>query len=98
MVVTMIKYIVKHHFLYSFRYIFFFQLPFLPELNFKLDDFSVFDKLFTSERNPSIAEDAKQAAEAIVPYKYVFSQPGEAKHLYFTGKLVPTCSLSYKCN
>ncbi|BFY97646.1 hypothetical protein BsWGS_00686 [Bradybaena similaris] len=57
-------------------YIFFFQLPFLPELNFKLDDFSVFDKLFVSERNPRIAEDAKQAEEAINPYKYVFSQPG----------------------
>ncbi|CAG5133394.1 unnamed protein product [Candidula unifasciata] len=57
-------------------YMFFFQLPFLPELNFKLDDFSLFDELFVSERNSDISKDAKKAAENIVPYKYVFSQPG----------------------
>uniref|UniRef100_A0A0B7BIC4 AB hydrolase-1 domain-containing protein n=1 Tax=Arion vulgaris TaxID=1028688 RepID=A0A0B7BIC4_9EUPU len=58
-------------------YMFFFQLPYLPELMLKLDDFSAFDSLFQSQKKVNVSgESVTTKEDSIAPYKYVFSQPG----------------------
>jgi pimeloyl-ACP methyl ester carboxylesterase len=57
-------------------YVFFFQLPFLPELVLKLQDFAFFDSLLPSKHKQGSDEADKAREENIAPYKYTFSQPG----------------------
>ncbi|XP_013774540.1 epoxide hydrolase 4-like [Limulus polyphemus] len=58
-----------HQFFKSW-YIFFFQLPLVPELDFCAKDLAVFDKEFCSDGRSICSE------EEIEAYKYYFSQPG----------------------
>ncbi|KAJ1521111.1 hypothetical protein ONE63_002813 [Megalurothrips usitatus] len=53
-------------------YIFLFQLPFLPELFVKTDNFSMFDRIFINpkKRQAWVTDDDIEA------FKYTFSQPG----------------------
>jgi pimeloyl-ACP methyl ester carboxylesterase len=55
-------------------YMMFFQLPWLPELAMKIEDFSIFDQMIASETKPGTSPE--NTDENIAPYKYVFSQPG----------------------
>ncbi|GFN83436.1 epoxide hydrolase 4-like [Plakobranchus ocellatus] len=48
-------------------YMFLFQLPYLPELLFKVHDFGVFSRIFKA---------GKASEEDLLAYKHVFSQPG----------------------
>lgn len=60
-------------------YMYFFQLPFLPELYMKTGNYATFDTMF-----PSKVKDAQNSAgsssstsdDNATPYKYTFSQPG----------------------
>lgn len=52
-------------------YIFFFQMPMLPELAMTCDDLIAFDKMFSTRHNKEMTNEYLEA------YKYVFSQPGE---------------------
>ena len=50
-------------------YIFFFQLPFLPEISLKLRKFNVFNRLAEPLKH-------KMSEDELCAYKYTFSQPG----------------------
>ncbi|KAG8280257.1 Epoxide hydrolase 4 [Homalodisca vitripennis] len=52
-------------------YIFFFQLPYLPEMYMRIKDMSKINKLFTSKKSPS-----PYTAEDIEAYKFTFGKPG----------------------
>ncbi|CAG5133395.1 unnamed protein product, partial [Candidula unifasciata] len=59
------------------RYVFFFQLPYLPELTISLDDFAVFNTLLPTKYRKETSENKDEAIqEHVAPYKYTFSQPG----------------------
>ncbi|XP_049837049.1 epoxide hydrolase 4-like [Schistocerca gregaria] len=59
----------KDQFLKSW-YVFFYQLPFLPELALRLDDFGIFDTIFRMYAKVPIKK------EEIEAYKYTFGKPG----------------------
>ncbi|BFY97647.1 hypothetical protein BsWGS_00687 [Bradybaena similaris] len=59
------------------RYVFFFQLPFLPEFALKLGDYALFNALLPSKFSKPKSEIPDSVTqEHIAPYKYTFSQPG----------------------
>lgn len=51
-------------------YVLMFQMPILPELMMKADDFASFHKVWENDFNEHFTEEDLEA------YKYVFSQPG----------------------
>ncbi|KAL4227810.1 Epoxide hydrolase 4 [Mactra antiquata] len=51
-------------------YMYFFQVPFVPELVFRSNDLVFFDRLMGSIKN------TKQTQEVVEAYKYVYSKPG----------------------
>lgn len=52
-------------------YVYFFQMPLLPELTLAMDDFELFKKaMCNGEYNKNVTE------EDIEAYKYTFSKPG----------------------
>ncbi|XP_025105522.1 epoxide hydrolase 4-like [Pomacea canaliculata] len=55
-------------------YMYFFQLPFLPELMFKLQDYAILDQLFRSKHS-GVRSD-RMSDEDIEAYKYTFSRSG----------------------
>lgn len=57
---------------FFFRYMFFFQLPFLPELYVSSYDFITFAKMLRQGKGNS----SKVTSEDIEAYKYTFGQPG----------------------
>jgi len=62
--------------IYNYRYMFFLQNFFLPEIQFQADDFSIFKKVFHSKSTGFINKDYITDADIEV-YKYTFSQPGK---------------------
>lgn len=62
--------------LYCYRYIFFFQLPYLPELYLRIKDLAQINKCYTSTKNPS-----PYTEEDVEAYKFTFGKPGRS---YFT--------------
>lgn len=57
----------------SSLYVFFFQLPYLPELSFKVNDFDLFRKLFRRNKPRELSPISDEDIEA---FKYTFSKPG----------------------
>ena len=57
---------------------FFFQLPYIPELYFQSDDFTVFPRLFHKKPDGLINTDLVTDNDIEV-YKYTFSQKGNKK-------------------
>ncbi|XP_025105523.1 epoxide hydrolase 4-like [Pomacea canaliculata] len=55
-------------------YIYFFQLPFLPELMFRLQDYAILDQLFRGKHS-GVRSD-RMSDEDIEAYKYTFSRSG----------------------
>lgn len=53
-------------------YIFFFQMPILPELAMTCEDLVSFDKMLSSRHNDEMTDEYLEA------YKYVFSKPGNS--------------------
>lgn len=51
-------------------YMIFFQMPILPELTIKVNDFAIFDKMLKADSNEYFTDEDLEA------YKYVYSQPG----------------------
>lgn len=51
-------------------YIFFFQMPILPELLIASDDYAVFDAIYNGKFNENFTEEDLDA------YKFTFSRPG----------------------
>jgi hypothetical protein len=62
----------------NYRYFFFFQLPFLPELYVKSYDYIGFAKMLRQGKGNS----SKVTSEDIEAYKYTFSQPGTIPKKY----------------
>ena len=52
---------------------FFFQLPYLPELMISLEDYGIFDMFGKASEKAYVHPLSKEEIEA---YKYTFSQPG----------------------
>lgn len=57
-------------------YMFFFQCPFLPELLFQSDDFSIYKELFHS-RSAGLVNKDLVTDDDIEVFKYTFSQPSK---------------------
>uniref|UniRef100_A0A1B6JJR5 AB hydrolase-1 domain-containing protein n=2 Tax=Homalodisca liturata TaxID=320908 RepID=A0A1B6JJR5_9HEMI len=69
---------VLHRSLDQFRrswYVFFFQLPYLPELVLRMDDFASFEKNIKSNKSPQPLTE-----EDLEAFKYTFGKPGALKH------------------
>ncbi|KAG8295127.1 Epoxide hydrolase 4 [Homalodisca vitripennis] len=69
---------VLHRSLDQFRrswYVFFFQLPYLPELVLRMDDFASFEKNIKSTKSPQPFTE-----EDLEAFKYTFGKPGALKH------------------
>ncbi|XP_067666828.1 epoxide hydrolase 4-like [Haliotis asinina] len=82
------SYIEKH--LSQFKkswYVFFFQLPFLPELALQVRDMKQLERLFTGRRCGLTS--GKLSADDLEAYKYSFSRPGAATATlnYYRGML-----------
>ena len=58
---------------FSTRYIFFYQLPYLPELALRCNDLGNFKKVF---RGDTPKEESLVSDEDIEAYKYTFGKPG----------------------
>ncbi|XP_046582552.1 epoxide hydrolase 4-like [Haliotis rubra] len=63
-------------------YIFFFQIPFVPELMMRVNDMKALEKMFTGRQGGLTSDNC--SADDIEAYKYVFSKPGAA-----------TCAINY---
>lgn len=61
---------------------FFFQLPWLPELTFRLGNFAIFERLMPSKSKTNDPKDRVKDRN-IAPYKYTFSQPGKHSMLSY---------------
>ncbi len=60
--------------MFCFRYMFFFQVPFLPELTFSFGDYQAVDAIFKSKKTGlTTGTFSKTDSEA---YKYAISRPG----------------------
>uniref|UniRef100_V9LCY1 Epoxide hydrolase 4 n=2 Tax=Callorhinchus milii TaxID=7868 RepID=V9LCY1_CALMI len=57
-------------------YLFFFQVPWLPEFMLTINDFKALKYLFTSQSTGIRRKDCRMTADEIEAYLYVFSQPG----------------------
>uniref|UniRef100_A0A2C9KWN7 Uncharacterized protein n=1 Tax=Biomphalaria glabrata TaxID=6526 RepID=A0A2C9KWN7_BIOGL len=61
-------------------YVFFFQLPWLPEFTMKSNDLKIFDSMVEKKKDTEEEEKAATVtvieSEDIAAYKYTFSQPG----------------------
>ncbi|CAG0918884.1 unnamed protein product [Notodromas monacha] len=57
----------------DYWYMFFFQLPYLPEFCFKISDFSALDRMF---KHPQRRTESIISAEDMDAFKYVYSRPG----------------------
>ncbi len=84
------KVIMSSEFLDQFKkswYIFYFQMPRLPEYTISLNDFAVFKAVGSKNKSDTYSEDDMEA------YKYTFSRPGELFFLF--GRLMMTRLLMF---
>lgn len=61
---------------------FFFQLPWLPELAFRIGNFEILERLLPSKSDTNDPE-GRAKDRNITPYKYTFSQPGKHSVLFY---------------
>jgi len=68
-----------------YRYVFFFQVPYVPELIFSWNDFKVFERLFSANSQQGMVSD-NMTDKDVEAYKYAFSKPGKNTMNMFDGK------------